>query len=242
MPRENFVSSDLMEWGHDYTKRHQSFRDCGILRMRCDDYYIQEAKEYVPLDDPFAEAERLFRIKEAANYHGVKRVKDVPMPRIAKVDGMKGPIVPFKEWYIRGKLEHLGLVAEDYRDYQEEMIENIAERDRLRFILGTLDPGSKKDMKKAVKINSELRNLECELIFLKDITGIEMDTIEKGSKLGIFYGHAARFFKRVKKSIKKFFKKHEDMISGIASVVVPTILGGVARKIFKRNNTIETPA
>ena len=117
----------------------------------------------------------------------------------------------------------------DHEDMQREMMRLLAKQDRIRHKLGQLNPNKKKDSKKIVAYNEELKDIDAQLKMLQEQSGIKLDELDHGTKLGRFVGKIKRAWKRFTKKVKKVYERNEALIVGIASVVIP-IVGGIIIK------------
>lgn len=160
----------------------------------------------------------------------VKEPIKIPMPVIKGVKGCR-PVIITKDWYLKMKKKQMGDIAENSKDAQIEMMKLIAERDRLRYKLGKLNPGKKKDSKMIVNINVKLKDIDAELEYLQEIAGVNIDQLDHGSKLGKFVARLKMVCNDIKKSAKKWYKKHEDKFIAVASVAIPLVLALVAKKL-----------
>ena len=163
----------------------------------------------------------------------ITKPKEVPMPFIEGVKGVKGPVVVTEDWYVKGKKKELARIAENKKDTQIEMMQLIAERDRLRYKLGKLDPSKKKDSKAIVVINVKLKDIDAELKALEDIAGVKIDSLDRGSRLGRFVGKIKKVFHTVKKAVKRWYRRNEDLIKGIIAIAIPVVISTLGRLIVK---------
>jgi len=161
----------------------------------------------------------------------ITKPKEVPMPFIQGCKGAKGPIVITEDWYVKEKKKQLARIAENKKDAQIEMMQLIADRDRLRYKLGKLDGSKKKDSKMIVAINVKLRDIDAELKALQDIAGVNIENLDKGSKLGRFVGRIKKIFKTAKKAVKRWYQRNEAVIKGVAAIVLPVLLSALVKKI-----------
>ena len=115
---------------------------------------------------------------------------------------------------------------------QIEMMQLIAERDRLQYKLGQLNPGKKRDAKQIVAINVKLKDIEVELESLQKITGVNLNQLDHGSKFGMFVGKIKRIYKKCVKKIRRWYHYNEELIKGLAAIIAPVVLGAVAKKLI----------
>lgn len=158
-----------------------------------------------------------------------KRKKVVPMPDINSNPNIEGPLCVTQEWYDKKSAKKEKKRRKEQREYEIEMIQLVARRDLLRKKLGELNPGKKKDSKRIAAINIELTNIRDDLKMLETQSGLHIDEIDKGTKLGRFIGKIKMKVKKAAKKVKKFCKRNSELILGICSIVLPII----ASKLFK---------
>ena len=179
----------------------------------------------------FLEADR--QINEAnPEPNIVTKPKEVPMPFIEGCKGAKGPIIVTEDWYVKAKKKELARIAQNKKDAQIEMMQLIADKDRLRYKLGKLDASRKKDSKMIVAINVKIKDIDAELKALQDIAGVNIDHLDKGSRFGRFVGKVKKVFRTVKKAVKHWYYEHEDVIKGVAAIVLPVLLSAVVKKLI----------
>ncbi|MCM1439565.1 MAG: hypothetical protein NC131_10255 [Roseburia sp.] len=162
----------------------------------------------------------------------IKKPKVIPMPFIKDAKGSKDKIIVTEEWYVKTKKKKLAKQAKERRDIQIEMMELLGERDILRSKLSELDDSKKKDMKKIVSINVKIKDINAELEMLQKEAGINVDDLDKGTKLGRFYNKLKRNIKKKVKKAKKWIKRNRELVSGVLSVIVPILIGFVAKKLL----------
>lgn len=157
---------------------------------------------------------------------------EVPMPFIEGAKGVKGPLIITKDWYIKCKKKELAKLSVDLKNVQIEIMQMIAERDRLRYKIGQLDPSKKKDAMKIAALNVKLRDTIEGIDALCDLYEINLNTLDEGSKLGRFVGKLKKIYKKVRKKVKRFYKDNKELIVGIASIVIPAVLAAVVKKLL----------
>ena len=158
-----------------------------------------------------------------------KSKKEIPMPFIKGDGSKKRKVIITEDWYVKQKKKHAAERAMDKKDMQLEMMRLVAKRDRIRYKLGELNPHKKKDSKKIIAYNEELKDIDAQLKMLQEQSGIKLDELDHGTKLGRFVGKIKRAWKRFTKKVKKVYERNEALIVGIASVVIP-IVGGIIIK------------
>lgn len=162
----------------------------------------------------------------------VTEPKKIPMPFIdGRTDTNKGPICITEDWYVKCKKKELADIAKDRKNAQIEMMQLIAERDRLRYKLGKLDMSKKKDSKMAVAINVKIKDINAELESLQAITGININSLDKGSRFGRFVGKCKRIFRKVKKRVRKWWDRNRELIGGLAAIIFPFVMSALAKKL-----------
>lgn len=171
-----------------------------------------------------------------AEYKPIKIVtapREVPMPRIHGCPGAEGPLFVTEEYYTKKKEKMMVKRAKEKKEMELEIIKLLAQRDRIRFKLGELDSTKKSDAKKIVNYNARLRQIERDLSMWETQSGIHIDELDHGSKIGRFLGHLKYGVKKTAKKIKKFYHEHRKMIDGLASIILPVIGGLLMKKIFR---------
>lgn len=180
--------------------------------------------------DP-ASVPEIFKIadQEMEKYYKKEKIvtkpREIPMPRIEGRYGANGPVFITEDWYLEMKRKQQTEQARDRRDMEVRMMKLLANKERLRFKLGELDPSKKQDSKKIVAINVKLKDIAAELQMLEMQSGIHLDELDSGSKLGRFSGMLKQKWKKLRKKIKKFYRRHEYVLNTVASIILP-IFGG----------------
>lgn len=159
--------------------------------------------------------------------------REVPMPRIHGCPGAIGPLFITEEVYMQKKEKKMIKRAQEKKEMELEMIKLLAQRDRIRFKLGELDSTKKSNAKKIVNYNARLRQIDVDLKTLETQSNIHIDELDRGSKIGRFLGRLKTSAKKIVKRIKKFYNRNEDLISGMASIILPVIGGWLLKKIFR---------
>ena len=155
--------------------------------------------------------------------------KEVPMPFIKGDGKKKSKVIITEDWYVKQKKKHAVERAMDKKDMQREMMRLLAKQDRIRHKLGQLNPNKKKDSKKIVAYNEELKDIDAQLKMLEAQSGCKLDELDHGTRFGKFVGKIKHAWKRFKKKVKKVYERNEQLIVAIASVVIP-VIGGVIIK------------
>lgn len=192
--------------------------------------YMYDDMDYVPKIYKFEE-ERAIEARRNKKIERVDKPIEIPMPFIdGRTETNKGPVCVTKDWYVKCRKKELTKIAKERKAVQIEMMQLIAERDRARYKLGKLDMSKKKSSKMAVALNTKIRDIDAELESLQAITGIRLNQLDRGSKLGQFVGKLKRVFHKAKRAVKKWWGKHCELITGIASIVLPVVFGAIAKK------------
>lgn len=106
---------------------------------------------------------------------------------------------------------------------EADLIQLVARRDVLNSKLVNLNPGKQKDAIKIAKINIELNDVEEAIDEINAKYGLNIRSINQGSKGARFVQKAKYTFRSMGKSIKRFFKRNSDTILKVASIVVPLV-------------------
>lgn len=190
-----------------------------------EEFYLD--RKYVP--EVFRKVDR---IMDKQIPKGPKKVDPFvkPMPQIKGIPGVVGPLYVTEDWYIKRKKEIAAERTKQKKDWQIEMMQLIAQKDLLRYKLGKLNPGKKKDAKRIASINIRIKDIEADIRMHEEFSGVKIEELDHGTKLGKFCGKFKWIGKKIKKSIKKFYRKHEEIITNIASIVLPFL----ATFLFKK--------
>lgn len=181
----------------------------------------------------------VFKIADRAMEEKFKPVKvvtaprEVPMPRIHGCPGAIGPLFVTEDVYVKQKEKMMIKREQEKKEMELEIIKLLAQRDRLRLKLGELDPSKKSNSKKIVNYNARLRQIDADLKMWETQSGIHIDELDQGSKIGRFLGQLKSYTKKIGKRIKKFYKRHEDLINGLASIILPVVGGILLKKVFR---------
>ena len=179
----------------------------------------------------FLEADRQWEEEHKNDPKPITRVEKVPVPFIHGCKGAKGPIIITEDWALKKKKKELKNRAEDLKEMQIEMMQLIGKRDRLRKKLGELDPAKKKESRKIVFINVQLKDIDADLKMLQMQSGINLNELDHGTRLARFIGGIKRRFRIIKKKVKKFFRENKDLIIGMASIILPAIFTIIIKAI-----------
>ena len=158
--------------------------------------------------------------------------KEIPMPYIDSNPNVPGPIYVTNDWYYKKKKKKIVERAKETRDIHIEMMQLLAKRDMLRIKLGKLNPANKKDSKKIVVINVKIKDINAELEMLSWQYNINLEELDKGSRLGRFIGRVKRKVKKITKVIKNLWEDHSDFILNIGSIILPFISTIIFKKLL----------
>ena len=181
----------------------------------------------------FREADRIMAEKHKNDPEIVKEPIVVPMPFIKGCPGANGPIVVTKDWYVKTEKNRLASLGKEKRIMQQEMMDLLARRDRIRAKLGELNPAKKEDSKQIVKLNIKLKDIQAELEMLQDQSHVDLNELDHGTRFDRFIGRIKNFFRRIGKAIKKFFNKNKEVILGVTSVIAPVVISAGMKKLVR---------
>ena len=171
--------------------------------------------------------------KEFKSPKFVRQTVEEDMPEIKSSPNIDGPMHVTQEWYDKQKEKKARKREKQKKEMEVEMIQLIARQDMLRRKLKGLDPGKKKDSKKIADINIQLKTISTDLKMLETQSGIHIDELENGTKLGRFVENIKRKIKKTAKKFKKFCKRNSELVFGICSIVLPVIGSFIGKLIFK---------
>lgn len=160
-----------------------------------------------------------------------EKIVKFPQPRIKSAGGIIAPICVTEDWYLSQERKLDLEKQKEQKSAKVVMINLLTERDRLRYKIGKLDPTTTKGARKIALINIEIKNIEREIEILEEQNGCKCPEIDRGSKIGRTIGHIERGLKKFKKKCKKFFKRNEELIIGMASIILP-VVASVAIKLL----------
>lgn len=158
--------------------------------------------------------------------------KVIPMPFIKEAKGSKDKVIVTEDWYVKAKKKKLARISKDKKDMQIEMMQLLGQRDILKSRLSKLDSSKKKDMKKIISINVRIKDIDAELAMLQKESGIIIDELDKGSKVGRFFNRLKRSVKKKFKKVKRFCKYNRELITGILGIVIPVFAGLIGKKLL----------
>lgn len=193
--------------------------------MDAGQYYLKTVPQI------FIDADTQLKAAHANDPATIREPRKIPMPFIKGVPGVKGPLLITEDWYVKQRKKVIAQKVVDKRDFQVEMMQLLAKRDRLRHTLGKLDPTNRKDSKRIVSINIKLKDIDAELQMLQEQSGVNMNELDHGTRFGRYVGHFQRAVKKGIKKIKKFYNRHAELINNMALIIIPTIFGGLIKKL-----------
>lgn len=162
----------------------------------------------------------------------ITKPKVIPMPFIKEAKGSKDKVIVTEDWYVKTKKKKLARLAKDKKDIQIEMMQLLGQKDILKSKLSKLDESKKKDMKKIISINVKIKDIDAELEMLQKESGIIIDELDKGSKIGRFFSRVKRSVKKKFKKVKRFCKYNSELVTGILSIVVPIFAAVIGKKLL----------
>ena len=171
----------------------------------------------------FLEADRQYDDEHENDPIPAQRIKKVPMPFITGCKGANGPVIVTEDWVVKKEKKYLKNRSEDIKEMQIEMMQLIGKRDRLKKKLGELDIGKKKDARRIVAINVQLKDIDAELQMLQAQSGINLNNLDRGTRLARFIGAIKGWFKRRIRKLKKVIRENKELIYGMASIILPFI-------------------
>lgn len=119
------------------------------------------------------------------------------------------------------------------REIRVDMVNLLAQRDRIKRKLGKLDVGKKKDSMKIAELNIELCAIDDDIKTLENISGEPAPDLNRGSGFRRFVGGVKRKVKKVCNRVKKFFNRNSEAITGISILSLPIVLSLGARLLAR---------
>lgn len=190
--------------------------------------YIGEVPEVFRIADRLTEKERMAERAKIVT----RKPRIIPMPTIDSNPNVEGPLhvsQDFKDAYYQKKVEN---VKKEKREYEKDLMACLAKKERLQYKLTRLDPRKKKDSKKVVSVNFQLRDLNERIVQLQKDSGINLDKLDCESKLGKIWGRVKTVVSKIFKKVTKFLKKHRDAIEGVLLVALPIIGTAIFKKLL----------
>ena len=118
------------------------------------------------------------------------------------------------------------------KEYEIEIIQLLSRMELYTRKLEKLDPGKRKDSAKIANYNIEIRNIKARLDELEMESGIVINDLTVGTKLGRFWVKVKRIGKKIKKKSKKFFKHNQELVIGIIAIAAPVISAIIAKAVL----------
>ena len=78
-----------------------------------------------------------------------------------------------------------------------------------------------------------MENIKDDIQMWKDQYDVNIDQLDKGTKLSRFVGKIKTGFKKAVKKTKKFYRRNAELINGVAAIALPTIISIVVKAITK---------
>lgn len=123
--------------------------------------------------------------------------------------------------------------ARKRKEYECEMIRLLARREYIVANLNRLDPRKKKDAKKIAALNAELIWIEKQIGKLEEESGLERIQLKSGTKRGRFFWKVKRRLKKIWKKTKSFCKENAEVIVSVIAVALPSIISLFTKKPAK---------
>lgn len=190
--------------------------------------YIGNVPEIFRIADAIAEKERMVERSKIVT----RKARVIPMPTIESNPNIEGPLYVTEEYKEKFRKEKTQQKKKEKREYEKEILECLGKKERLQYKLSRLDKRKKKDCKKAIAIEFQLRDLDEKIEDLQKESGIRLDKQSKDSKLGKIWGRVKSVVATAIKAVKKFFKKHTDAIEGVLMVALPVIGASIFKKLL----------
>lgn len=137
-----------------------------------------------------------------------------------------------EEWYNRQRIIQQETMEQAKKLAEIELIQLITKKEMLKKKLGELDISKKKDAKKIITINTDLRYIEYQIQTIELQYGISATNVDQGTRLGRFIGKIKKTVKKIVKSVKRFWKRNFELIYGLAAIFLPVIGGFFLKKLF----------
>lgn len=147
----------------------------------------------------------------------VRRPIKVEPPMIHSNPNVHGPLKATKKWYTQEKQKAMCQYAESKAEAERETIQLLAERDRIRKILPTLDPTKRKDVKRIAALNCRLNVINTYLESYQVQYGLDIKELEYGSKMKRLLNKGKQKVKKFAKKVKKTLNAHTDIVTAVAS-------------------------
>jgi hypothetical protein len=182
----------------------------------------------------FTDCERYFRRQGLYTDWSKTEPKVVPMPRIENDHTIRGPFFVTDEFKRNFDLQKAKEKEKERKEYERDMIILLAKKERCFAKLSAIDISKKKDVKRLALLNIQLVNIDNELKRLEFFSGIKIDQLCNGTKLGRFWNKVKTKFRRGIKKLKKFFRKFQEPVLGFLSIAIPIIGSFLVKKFILR--------
>jgi hypothetical protein len=177
------------------------------------------------------EVDDVFRIAEMQVYEEKMKKPQEPrivkMPTIGSNPNIEGPLKVTQEFKDEWKREQARLEAIKKRNEQriteEKLLKLFAKRKFLKLRLNDLNPDKYKNIPKITGIKIQIKDTEDQIREIQEKSGIKFEDIDNDSPLRNFWEKITQVTKKIVKKVKKFIKKHSDVIEGIFIAAISTI-------------------
>lgn len=116
------------------------------------------------------------------------------------------------------------------KEIETQLMMLVIERDRLKHKLCGLNPYTKKDAEKMMKLNLKLQDIEYVIKDIQQTTGVTMSGVTYyGNAFERFLDGIKRKFQTAKKKLKKFYKTYKEEVIGIVCAAVPLLIAGIVK-------------
>jgi hypothetical protein len=193
-----------------------------------DPYYLSHNQADIP--EVFLEVDEYMRAKYPKP-DKVKEVYEVPMPKIDT--NLEGPIYCTRAWYEREKLQKQLRYKRALNDAELSVCQLLAQKDMLRIKIGKLNPEKKRDAREIGVLNYKIRCIDEELEAYRLQYEIDVEHLDKGSRLWRFTTRLKKNVKKVVKKVRTFIEDHQDTIEAIIATLIPIGAGVICKLIGK---------
>jgi hypothetical protein len=190
--------------------------------------YIGQVPEVFRIADRLTDKERMAERAKIVT----RKPRIIPMPTIDSNPNVEGPLhvtQDFKDNYYQKKVD---AKKKEKREYEKELMECLGKKERLQYKLTRLDPRKKKENKKIISINFQVRDLDDRIVELQKESGISLDGIKPESKLGKIWGRVKSVVAVIVKKAKKLYNKYKDAIEGVLLVALPIVVTAFFKKLL----------
>lgn len=181
-----------------------------------DKYYVCSE-----LPEVFKIADKMFKKKEPKYATKTPERELKPGPRI-DTTYTGGPIKVTQKYYDKKVAKHERKRQQEIETCKMQIMQLLAERDRLKGKLARLNPLKKKDAKKIANINYVLDEIAKEVEFLGVKSGVSVSELDHGTRFKRFIGRIANKAKKIFNKVKNFFSNHiNDIIACVVGIGAP---------------------